>query len=142
MLLGLVGLSFAVKWTPELMAQTLNEMPLQNYIDFLEPELQQLITKRQLGGPYVITAHSICLAQKPYWKPCFHLEAKLFYGAIDWWIGYDVFPLILAIWFLNTIHHSKPKDSKKLHNFRFSRWIIEFYFNCIIFVIIYQNGVK
>ena len=73
MLLGLVGLSFAVKWTPELMAQTLNEMPLQNYIDFLEPELQKLITKRQLGGPYVITTYSICLAQKPFLKTLFSL---------------------------------------------------------------------
>ena len=78
MLLGLVGLSFAVKWTPELMAQTLNEMPLQNYIDFLEPELQQIITKRQLGGPYVINISiSICVAQKPFQKPYFHLEAKI-----------------------------------------------------------------
>lgn len=52
MLFGLIGLSLAVEWTPELMAQTLNEMPLKNYIDFLESDLQKLITKRQ--DPYVL----------------------------------------------------------------------------------------
>jgi len=60
MLFGLIGLSLAVEWTPELMAQTLNEMPLKNYIDFLESDLQKLITKRQDPGEGQSVQHWCC----------------------------------------------------------------------------------
>ncbi|KAF6020112.1 hypothetical protein EB796_021554 [Bugula neritina] len=69
LLLVVVGLTVAVEWTPAKIAAVMNSTPVEVFIDYLEPDLKELVqSKRQLQSQEVKYSHKYLI--NPLFQDC------------------------------------------------------------------------